>query len=241
MRASEWGRIVPILSKPGLKAAIIAAFVVLVACMLSPGVARSAEMTFRLVKMGDPAKCRAKCPDVIAAEGEITERTPETFLAFVKAHARDDNLRSIVLFHSPGGRVIASMRLGIALRRIGAAAIVARIGAGADGRGGRVAAARCFSACVYALMGASKRVVPTPSQVGIHRMFMFEANRDNESPTGTSRTFATESLVSRLSDYADLMGVSNELVWTAERINPDQIHILTAKELRHWRLSTGKL
>lgn len=201
----------------------------------------AAEMTFRLVNFGNAGKCRTNCPEVIAAEGEITERTPEAFLAFVATQAANPNLRSIVLFHSPGGRVVASMRLGIALRRIGAAAIVARVAGVADGQGGRVAAARCFSACVYALMGARKRVVPVPSQVGIHRMFMFEAMQSADSTNVVNRTYATDSLVSRLSDYADMMGVSNELVWQAEKINPDKIHILTTRELRKWRLATGKL
>ena len=197
-------------------------------------------MSFRLVSIGDAAKCRKRCPEAIAAEGEITERTPDAFLKFVTDNVRGRNLHSIVLFHSPGGRVIASMRLGMALRQIGAAAIVARVGPSANGRGGRFAAARCYSACVYALMGARKRVVPPPSQVGIHRMFMLEALRNEETGVVANRTYATESLVTRLSDYAKMMGVSNELVWTAERINPDRIHILTSGELRRWRLATRK-
>lgn len=197
-------------------------------------------MSFRIVNFGNPAKCRNKCPEAIAAEGEITERTPDAFLQFVTEHSRDRNLHSVVLLHSPGGRVIASMQFGMALRKIGAAAIVARVGAGADGHGGRVSPARCYSACVYALMGARKRVVPPLSQVGIHRMFMLEALRNEETGVMLNRTYATDSLVTRLSDYADQMGVSNELVWTAERINPDRIHILTPRELRRWRLAVGK-
>ncbi|MDO9442945.1 MAG: hypothetical protein Q7T73_18840 [Beijerinckiaceae bacterium] len=221
------------------KSRLAAALAALAVCLAAP--AQGAEMTFRIVTFGDPAKCKSKCPQAIAAEGEITERTPDAFIDFVATHVQSRNLRSIVLFHSPGGRVVASMRLGVALRKLGAAGIVARVGPDATGRGGRVAAARCYSACVYALMGARKRVVPAPSQVGIHRMFMLEALRNEETGAIENRTFATESLVSRLSQYADMMGVSNELVRTAEGINPDRIHILSARELRRWRLATGKL
>jgi hypothetical protein len=224
----------------GWKVGLIATVALALWGAASPS-ARGAEMTFRVVTFGDPAKCRGRCPQAIAAEGEITERTPEAFVEFVRQNIQGGNLRSVVLFHSPGGRVVASMRLGVALRKLGAAAIVARVGPQASGRGGRVAAARCFSACVYALMGASRRVVPAPSQVGIHRMFMMEAMRNDETGAVLNRTYATESLVSRLSEYADMMGVSNELVRTAEAINPDRIHILTQREVRRWRLSNGKL
>ena len=38
----------------------------------------------------------------------------------------------------------------------------------------------CYSACVYALMGAEKRVIPHGSKVGIHRMFTYEWERDDD-------------------------------------------------------------
>src|SRR4051812_5993268 len=95
------------------------------AMVAAPLSARAAEMSFRLVDFGNPAKCHQSCPQVIAAEGEITSRTPQAFLDFVGANVGSGRLHSIVLLHSQGGRVVASMELGRAFRTIGAAVIVA--------------------------------------------------------------------------------------------------------------------
>ncbi len=213
----------------------------LLAALLLPLPAGAAEMTFSLVDFSASAKCGQKCPQVIAAEGEITARTPRAFVDFVGKNIGSGRLHSIVLLHSPGGQVVASMELGTALRKIGAAAIVARVGEGATGRGGQVRAGRCYSACVYTLMGAAKRVVPPQSHVGIHRMFMYEANANPESTSALSRTYASEPLVARLGEYAEVMGVSTELVWAAESISPDKIRIVSATELRRWKLAAPKL
>jgi hypothetical protein len=210
-------------------------------CVLAPLGARAGEMTFRLVEFGNPAKCRQACPQGIAAEGEIASRTPQAFLDFIGAHIRSGRLHSIVLMHSQGGQVVASMELGEAFRKIGAAVIVARAPPGRAVADGSVFSGRCYSACVYALMGAIKRVVPSQSRVGIHRMFTFEPNRSPDSPSGLSRAYAAPPLVKRLEDYAEAMGINPELVWTAEGIDPDEIRVLTGTEMRRWHLAVQKL
>ena len=138
-------------------------------------------MTFRLVPIGNPAKCKSRCVDAIAADGEITNSTPDAFVAFLMRTFRDPRVRSVVLLNSPGGRVVASMQLGLALRKVGALAIVARAGPGARAvRSVVMTSGGCYSACVYALMGAKKRVIPHGSKVGIHRMFTYEWERDSD-------------------------------------------------------------
>jgi hypothetical protein len=216
---------------------------VLIAAALAatPLSASAAEMSFRLVDFGNPAKCKNACPQVIAADGEITSRTPQAFLNFIGANIGSGRLHSIVLINSQGGQVVASMELGRAFRTIGAAAIVARAPPGRAVTDGSVYSGRCYSACVYALMGAATRVAPPQSRVGIHRMFMFEANRSPESTSGLSRVYAAGPLVTRLGDYAQVMGVNPELVWTAETINPDKIRILSGPEMRRWKLAAPKL
>ncbi|HEY8579560.1 MAG TPA: hypothetical protein VIL72_06710 [Beijerinckiaceae bacterium] len=206
------------------------AFAVLVA---APAVAE--PMTFRLADIGDPARCKTRCTQVIVAEGEIAERTPQDFTAFVRAQLRNPNARGVIFLHSPGGRVVAAMQLGHLFRRAGAAVVVARV----DGEGMKTA--RCYSACVYALMGAKKRVIPTGSSVGIHRMFTYErfGGFGQESPMET-RIYAQSDLVSRLGDYAGMMGVSPELVYTAEKVSPDRVHIVSPQEIRRWRLGSDK-
>jgi hypothetical protein len=197
-------------------------------------------MTFRLASYGSAAMCGQRCPEVISAEGEITNDTPRAFLAFVAHNLDDGRMRSVVFLHSPGGGVAASMRLGEIFRKMKVLAIVARM-LPARGATMPLADARCFSACVYALMGAKKRVVPPSSLVGIHRMFFYDYSRDPLTGEETARrTLGTKDFVAKLSDYARSMGVSRDLVRTAETIDPDHVHIVTPRELRRWRLGSQK-
>ena len=226
----------------GVFASVAAALIGLGCCVAAP--ATAAEMTFRMVPIGDPAKCHDKCARVISAEGEIGSSTPQEFVDFIRRNIGDSRARSVVFLHSPGGKVVASMELGMAFRKLGAAAVVARVESPQPGSGHQASftAARCYSACVYALMGARKRVVPPLSFVGIHRMFLLEEQRDPDSPSGqsTARVFADRDLVKNLSHYAGMMGISNDLVTTAESVNPDHIHIVSTQELRRWKLGSTK-
>src|SRR5260370_41089650 len=129
--------------------------------------AQGEPMSFRLAKL-EGRGCGARCPRVIVAEGVIEEDTPETFISFLQSAAETQDLRDVVVINSPGGRVVASMRLGAALRKLRAAVIVARFGNGDDPD--LPTAGPCMSACVYAMMGGVKRIVPPESRMGIHRM-----------------------------------------------------------------------
>jgi hypothetical protein len=68
-------------------------------------------------------------------------------------------------------------------------------------------------------------------------MFFFEdAEGAAAGEAGGKRTFGSTEFVARLADYAKAMGVSRDLIYTAEKVDPDHIHIVTPKELRRWRL-----
>ena len=212
------------------KSALAAAWLALAA-----GAANAAPMTFRLQAVGDSRACGRACPQIIVADGEITERTPAEFAAFVKGQAANRTARGVILINSQGGRVGASVALGRMFRAADAAVIVGRIGPQGVVNG------RCYSACVYALMGARKRVVPKESRVGIHRMFAYDAAGVAPDDLGrTTRVYATPDLVTRLGDYAAAMGVSRELVYAAERVSPERVRILTPQEVRRWRLGVEK-
>jgi hypothetical protein len=201
--------------------------------------ALAAEMKFQLIPFGDPANCNQACTQVIGAEGEIRNDTPRKFLEFVAANLDDPRVRSIVFLHSPGGGVDASMQLGRMFRKTGGLAVLARIAPAAAGQGPAVnlPGARCFSACVYALMGAKKRVIPPASLVGIHRMFFYDDEAGAVAgEAGAKRTYGSPRFVARLADYASAMGVSRNLIYTAEKVDPDHIHIVTPREMRRWRL-----
>lgn len=200
-------------------------------------------MTFELVPFGDPAKCGTKCPLVISATGDITNETPKQFLDFAVRAVADPRVRSVVFIHSPGGGVEASMKLGAMFRKTGVLAVVARVAPAPPGVGPALAmpGARCFSACVYALMGAKKRVVPPDALVGIHRMHFDAYGRDpSTGDSSSTRVYGTQDFVATLAKYASSMGVSSDLIYSAEKIAPERIHIVTPAELRKWRLGSQK-
>ncbi len=199
--------------------------------------AQASSMNFRLASI-EGSGCAARCPRVIVAEGAIAEDTPQAFVDFLKSNADAPGLRDVVFLNSPGGRVVASMRLGSALRKLGAAVIVARFANGGDPKS--PLAGQCMSACVYALMGGVKRVVPPQSRIGIHRMSSPGANNWGRVFALSSPTFASDDMVEALASYAAQMGVSPTVIRTAERIAPEEIHIVSPAELRRWRLASPK-
>jgi hypothetical protein len=213
----------------------------LLGLLICGATAAAEEMSFRVVSVGDPRGCRGGCPQVIAAEGEITQRTPQAFLNFVQANLGRRNLHAIVFIHSPGGRVMAAMELGRVLRKLGAAAVVARAQSTSIDGLTYFTGARCFSACVYALMGGKKRVIPPQSEVGIHRMFTYEMERDPSGPfMERRRVYDDGGMATALSRYSGMMGISSALVREAEHVSSDTLHIVTPTEMARWHLGSRR-
>ncbi|MCX7899135.1 MAG: hypothetical protein N2444_03475 [Methylocystis sp.] len=202
--------------------------------------ARAEEMGFRLVGLSS-GHCGEHCPQVIAAQGEIAESTPDAFIRFVRENVRNGNLRAIVLIDSLGGKVVASMELGQAIRRLGMEVIVARPAADETSQNMALVSGRCYSACVYALMGGKRRVIPAQSRVGVHRMFNYTTTFDLSEGLVRERNYDDGGMRATLSRYATMMGVSRELVYLAERTSPDQLYVLTGADIARWRLGTRRL
>jgi len=192
-------------------------------------------MTFRVVSLEAPG-CGAQCPQVVVADGVIEQTTPQAFVDFARQASLSERLRSVVFLNSPGGNVMASMELGYAFRRLRAAAIVAGY-ASEKGRSGPVSG-RCLSACVYALMGAFRRAVPSGSWVGLHRMWLPQPSE--EQTQGEERGLAEPRQVAQLAKYAARMGVAPALVYRAESLPPGVLQILTPQEIARWRLAAAQ-
>ena len=207
----------------------------------APAAAETAPMTFAVVRIGTARTCGGTCPIAIAATGQITENTPSAFLSFVEQNLDRRDMHAVVFLNSPGGKVLASMEFGTLLRKVGAAVVIARVYS--DDTGGTVVAnGECFSACVYAFMGARKRVVPSNSLVGIHRMFLVEEGVDASGMVAvTRRRFDNGDMRAFLMRYSSDMGVSPGLIAAAEHVPSDDIRILSRAEMRRWHLAGSKL
>ena len=191
-------------------------------------------MSFRAVRLGSLQVCGDTCPAAVAASGQITADTPGRFLAFMQAQG--GTARSIIFLDSPGGSVPASVRFGQLLRQLGETAVVARVDA--DAAGAVLVNGQCFSACVYAFIGARRRIVPERSQLGIHSMVLVEEGID---ASGTvlmrRRKFDDRDVRTFLMRYSARMGVSPDVIVAAERVSPNDLRILSRSELRRWHLA----
>ncbi|HYP58131.1 MAG TPA: hypothetical protein VEQ35_07590 [Beijerinckia sp.] len=222
---------------PWSRAFIATSFGALLSLVFPYCASAAAEMSFQLVQIGHSTNCGSACPQVISAEGEISNETPDAFLNFMRGNLHSQT-RAIVFIHSPGGKVVASMELGKIFRKLGIAVVVARAQPAAGHNAAHFVGARCFSACVYALMGARKRVIPPESEVGLHRMFLFA----HDGPAGAQQRHQDDGeMAAMLQRYSRSMGISPSLVATAEHMDPDMVHILSRAEIAKWNLGTPKL
>ena len=196
------------------------------------------------------------CRRAVVAEGEITSESPSQFSQFLRRQLQVPGLHAVVFLNSPGGNVESSLQLGALLHSAGAAVVIGRpvILSGQTQGQNRAVARRqvmgslgvvpghCASACVYSLMGARKRVVPAGARVGVHRMSARTAMRDPAGGgTQTGRIFAGDREIHALRSYVSRVGGSQDLISLAESIPPDQIRILSAEELRRFRLGIPSL
>ena len=217
--------------------ALAGAFAVAGAAVI-PAVAQThgPPMSFRVAAL-ESHECGRHCPDVIVADGVIEAQTPQAFVNFLKSGGSDSKLRRIVFFNSRGGNVVASMVFGHILRGLRIAGVVGRFEA--DGDPGPYVG-ECLSACVYALMGAVRRVAPPGSEVGLHRMSIVESEGGGLFGSHVQRSFADPPMVAVLGRYARRMGVDPALVRRAESLPPDTVHVLTRDEMRRWSLATSQ-
>ena len=198
---------------------------------------RGAPMSFHVASLVSH-DCGRHCPDVIVADGVIEAETPQAFVDFLKSGGADSKLRRIVFFNSRGGNVVASMVFGHILRELRIAGVVGRFDG--DGDPGPYVG-ECLSACVYALMGAVRRIAPIGSEVGLHRMSIIESEGGGLfGLPHVTRSFADPPMVAVLGRYAKRMGVDPALVRTAESLPPDTVHVLSRDEMRRWSLATSQ-
>jgi hypothetical protein len=221
------------MARSGSIAGVLRAFAAVGMLLAGAGGARA--MQFHLETMRDG--CGAHCPQVIVAEGQISNSTPGEFLQFLRENGGRRDLRTVVFLNSDGGYVIASMELGQIFRKIGAATVVARIGPSTKSR---FLTAHCLSACVYAFMGGVKRVAPPGSALGIHRMFANQAREHGifgDGPT-VERVYDNGSMANLLANYSARMGVSRDVIHSAEHTSSLTLHIVTSAEMARWRLAS---
>ncbi|HRK24349.1 MAG TPA: hypothetical protein PLQ11_05285 [Beijerinckiaceae bacterium] len=238
-----------------MRLSLLTAFVAYasVAALAQP--ARAADMTFSTLSYGSSRQCVDDCPRIMQASGQITASTPQALIDFARREVARPGLINVLLIHSPGGSVNASIAMGRVLRKMGTTVIVARamdirelptatIGRREPGvaENLRFVSGTCASACVYALAGGLKRVVPQESRIAVHRMAGNIANFDPATREFQQRQiYAGETELNALTAYIYEMGISTDLVDMAESVPHENARILSNREIRALRLGQPKL
>lgn len=201
-------------------------------------------MIFFLAK-GEPDACGPGCSEWIAAEGLFDPAVEQKFreiLGFLKG-------RKLPIFFNSGGGIIGEARvIGRILReRRMTAGVAETFVEGCDAataadescrkimqsrREGkarlRKAGSRCTSACVFALIGASLRQIPTEARLGIHASALSPASIAAAQQPGA---LADEQIYSERKRFVLEMGVDPGLVDEAEKTPSYGMHILSREEI----------
>lgn len=139
------------------------------------------DMVFSLVRVSNPA-CEPDCPEWIAADGYITDKTADAFQAILKK-AGDRNFP--LLIHSHGGRVDVAMAMGRLIRQRGMTVEVARtdyllcepwdetckpdFDDGTFYGHPNTTFGICNSACPLVMAGGVRRIAGPFSRIGVHQ------------------------------------------------------------------------
>jgi hypothetical protein len=212
-------------------------------------------MVFFLAQ-GEPNSCGPGCSQWIGADGAIDSGAAARLRVLLN---RLGERKLPIFFHSPGGSVEGSLAIGRLMRARGLTAGVAlTVPQGCDAkqprneacdrikRSGRDLPAQldtsytmCFSACVYAIVGAAVRDIGPGVRLGIHSSSFTFADRDDSiKPPPRVMRETIEASYARLARYFTEMGIDPALVAAAREISNDRIRVLTRAEI--WRFKIDR-
>jgi hypothetical protein len=205
------------------------------------------------VAKGPAGSCGEGCDTWIAAEGQFDAAAPERLRRLLKQLG---SRQLPIYFYSPGGLVAPSLEMGRLLRRLkmtaGVGATIARAcatdklddvacrklkQAGADVQADLVeSGATCASACVYALLGATTRLVAPGARLGVHTPMIVTRYSDGRTVTVTGGK--TNSSLAEATRYVTEMGIDGALMKVVARTSFEDIRILNRDEISGYRIDT---
>lgn len=188
----------------------------------------AAPMTF--VLSGTGGNC-AGC-EWTAAQGEITPQTPQDFLNYLHGLGFTG---TEVVFNSPGGNLLAGIKLGELIRKTGSSTAIGKTVNDTSVTFQPVQMQEpgiCASACAFAFLGGKERYLDQNSRLGVHQ---FSFPKDvSASAEGT------ESIVGLTLAYALEMGIDPRVIAAASGTSPDNMHWFTPEEIATYRLDNSK-
>jgi hypothetical protein len=171
------------------------------------------------------------CCEWFAADGEITSETPDAFEQFIS----DKNSKITIYLNSPGGDLMAGMKLGELIRAKG---LDTAVGTSVpDGFGfSKIVQGGCASACAYAFLGGVSRTAKD-REIGVHQFYNEATINDPSGKLFSSLDLSVNQLISALViDYVFRMGADPRVVSIASATPPGGMHFFTQGELRELKV-----
>lgn len=192
-------------------------------------------MTFVVAK-GLPEACGPGCSEWIAAEGEFDLQSPRRLRKLLDELGER---RLPIYFHSPGGYGSAAMQIGRTLRERNMTAGVARTLHGAEPLSAlESAGAKCLSACVYALIGATSRVVGPGAAIGVHRPGQAVGRGEERFTTEHVPPITLSVRMREVARYIHDMGIDEGLYDALHATPHHRMRYLTRDEIVRFRVES---
>jgi hypothetical protein len=178
----------------------------------------------------------------ISAEGEITQDTPDEFLKWLDE--TDISFRIRVYFNSPGGDLLAGLRLGAIIHKQAFNTGIAATVPVPDMEDyfmqlEELKSGQCYSACAYAFLGGVERSFFDGDLYGVRQFYDPPLPSDIENPDMPVATYrdleSALRMIGRVVRYVDKMGASPQLVALAAATSPVEgsgIRLLTVAEAK---------
>lgn len=204
----------------------------LLASLLAAGPA--AALSFQLVPLDD-GRCgySGSCPSVVRASGQILSDDVDRFEAFLAGVPESRNVTRTLVIQSPGGHMLAGIKLGIVLRALKFHVIPGTVG------GGEIRRGVCGSACVFVLMGGAQRSVPPGSVVAVHQPKLVSTAQLGADIPIEMTSQDLRQVTRGLSQYSTLMGIDPALITLMMQVPPTSRRVLTTSEIRRFRLTNS--
>jgi hypothetical protein len=206
-------------------------------------------MTFKL--SGTGGNC-STC-QWIAAEGTITENTPEAFKTFVIHELHSPG--GIVALNSLGGNLLGALKLGILLRELGFETTVADTTIALTDESVEIDGIRrrtqweglepgqCASACAWAFAGGTVRYLnyaDAPGQIGLHQFYdLIAILAPGEKIYTGSYQQNMQAVQGMLINYLKEMEVDTQFLMKANMTPPGEMYWVSEEEAREWNLDNS--
>ncbi len=165
----------------------------------------------------------------ITATGEIQAGDTEKLKATIDGIDVSDVRDVLMIFDSPGGSLMESLRMGNYIADI-PAIVSAQVGTS------DMLDAICASACVYAYIAADYRYISNGARIGIHRFGFTETDLD-----GNEGAAIGQAVSGILSEYIRSHRVEPDLFEAVSLIDHNDILWVSQSDLEKWRVVTNSI